>query len=51
MKALRLALAVVFILGSMAGVAAANHRITLITMDMMDSHWLSVNEGAQKAAN
>ena len=52
MKALRLALAVIFILGSMAGVAAAaNHRITLITMDMMDSHWLSVNEGAQKAAN
>jgi len=52
MKALRLALAVIFILGSITGVAAAaNHRITLITMDMMDSHWLSVNEGAQKAAD
>jgi len=51
MKALRLALAVVFVLGAMAGVAsAANYKVTLITMDMMDSHWLTVNEGAAKAA-
>ena len=51
MKALRLALAVVFVLGLMVGVAAAaNHKVTLITMDMMDSHWLAVNKGAEAAA-
>ncbi|MCL2684210.1 MAG: substrate-binding domain-containing protein [Synergistaceae bacterium] len=51
MKALRLALAVFCVLGLMAGVAsAANYKITLITMDQMDSHWLSVNQGADRAA-
>jgi ribose transport system substrate-binding protein len=44
-------LAVVLVLGLMvSGAAAANYKITLITMDQMDRHWVSVNEGAEKAA-
>ncbi|MDR1138038.1 MAG: substrate-binding domain-containing protein, partial [Synergistaceae bacterium] len=51
MKVLRIALAAMFVFGLLAGVAsAANYKVTLITMDQMDRHWASVNEGADKAA-
>jgi ribose transport system substrate-binding protein len=51
MKAMRLALALVLVLGLMAGgAAAANYKVTLITMDQMDRHWAGVDEGAAKAA-
>jgi ribose transport system substrate-binding protein len=51
MKALRFALALVLVLGSMVSRAtAANYKVTLITMDQMDRHWAGVNEGAEKAA-
>jgi ribose transport system substrate-binding protein len=33
-----------------SGAAAAPYKISLITMDQMDRHWASVNEGAEKAA-
>ena len=29
---------------------AADEKIALITMDSIDQHWISLNEGAQKAA-
>lgn len=31
-------------------VSAAGEKIALITMDSIDQHWISLNEGAQKAA-
>jgi ABC-type sugar transport system substrate-binding protein len=30
--------------------ASQNYKIALITMDSIDQHWISLNEGAQKAA-
>ena len=37
--------------GSAIGMAApGNAKIALITMDSIDQHWVSLNEGAQKAA-
>jgi ribose transport system substrate-binding protein len=30
--------------------SAANHKVTLITMDQMDRYWAGINEGAEKAA-
>ena len=37
--------------GTMAmTVSAAGEKIALITMDSIDQHWISLNEGAQKAA-
>jgi ribose transport system substrate-binding protein len=51
MKAIRLAMALVLVLGLMAGMAAAApYKITLVTMDQMDRHWVTVREGAEKAA-
>ncbi|MDR3165473.1 MAG: substrate-binding domain-containing protein [Synergistaceae bacterium] len=51
MKTLRFVLALTLVVGLMAGVAAAaQHKVTLITMDQMDRHWAGVNEGADKAA-
>jgi ribose transport system substrate-binding protein len=51
MKSIRLALALMLVLGLMVGGAsAANYKISLITMDQMDRHWASVDEGAAKAA-
>jgi ribose transport system substrate-binding protein len=51
MKTIRFALALVLVLGLMVGgAAAAPYKITLITMDQMDRHWASVDEGAKKAA-
>jgi ribose transport system substrate-binding protein len=44
-------MALVLVLGLMvSGAAAANYKITLITMDQMDRHWVGVSEGAEKAA-
>ena len=37
--------------GTMAmTVSAAGEKIALITMDSIDQHWITLNEGAQKAA-
>ena len=33
-----------------AGAMAAGEKIALITMDSIDQHWVTLNEGAQKAA-
>ena len=33
-----------------AATASQNYKIALITMDSIDQHWISLNEGAQKAA-
>jgi ribose transport system substrate-binding protein len=44
-------MALVLVLGLMTGAAAAaGYKVTLITMDQMDRHWVSVNEGADRAA-
>jgi ribose transport system substrate-binding protein len=51
MKAVRIVLALTLVFGILAGgAAAAQHKVTLITMDQMDRHWAGVNEGADKAA-
>jgi ribose transport system substrate-binding protein len=51
MKALRFVLALTLVLGILAGgAAAAQYKVTLITMDQMDRHWAGVDEGAKKAA-
>ncbi|MDR1378773.1 MAG: substrate-binding domain-containing protein [Synergistaceae bacterium] len=51
MKALRCVLALTLVLGFLvSGAAAAQYKVTLITMDQMDRHWAGVNEGADKAA-
>ena len=49
MKKARLFLALVLV-GALCATACAAHRVTLITMDQMDQHWVSVNRGAEKAA-
>lgn len=33
-----------------AGALAEGEKIALITMDSIDQHWVTLNEGAQKAA-
>ncbi|MDR1885127.1 MAG: substrate-binding domain-containing protein [Synergistaceae bacterium] len=51
MKKISFALALMLTLGLLAsGAAAAPYKITLITMDQMDRHWVTVDEGAQRAA-
>src|SRR5690554_4323814 len=45
-----LCLVLLFTLVGYAG-GAAKHRIYLITMDQMDQHWVTVDEGAKKAVN
>jgi ribose transport system substrate-binding protein len=51
MKAVRIILVLTLVLGLLAGGAvAAQHKVTLITMDQMDRHWAGVNDGADKAA-
>ena len=45
----------VFAMGTMALAeeevkATGEEKIALITMDSIDQHWISLNEGAQKAA-
>ena len=45
----------VFAMGTMAMAddevkATGEEKIALITMDSIDQHWISLNEGAQKAA-
>ncbi|MDR0490860.1 MAG: substrate-binding domain-containing protein, partial [Oscillospiraceae bacterium] len=37
--------------GALAVCADAPARIALITMDSIDQHWVTLNEGAQKAAS
>ena len=49
MLAVLMAAAMVGSLGAMT-VSAAGEKIALITMDSIDQHWISLNEGAQKAA-
>jgi len=42
------AMAVITMFG--AGASAEGEKIALITMDSIDQHWITLNEGAQKAA-
>ena len=51
MKSIRFVLLLTLVLGLFAGAAAAApYKITLITMDQMDRHWVTVDEGCKKAA-
>ncbi|HWP51506.1 MAG TPA: hypothetical protein VN626_07390, partial [Clostridia bacterium] len=36
---------------SSSGASTGNIKIALITMDSIDQHWVTLNEGAQKAAS
>lgn len=58
-KALAILLTLVMIVGLMAGCGSTGEdpaaeskdiKIALITMDSIDQHWITLNEGAQKAA-
>ena len=60
-KALAILLTLVMIVGLMAGCGSTSTgeepaaeskdiKIALITMDSIDQHWITLNEGAQKAA-
>ena len=50
MKKLVSMLLCVALLAFCAGALAAGEKIALITMDSIDQHWVTLNEGAQKAA-
>ena len=50
MKKLIALLCAVAMLACAAGALAAGEKIALITMDSIDQHWVTLNEGAQKAA-
>ena len=50
MKKLVSMLLCVALLAVCAGALAAGEKIALITMDSIDQHWVTLNEGAQKAA-
>lgn len=49
-KLLTVVLSIALVLMLAASVLAAGERIALITMDSIDQHWVTLNEGAQKAA-
>ena len=55
-KTLAILLCLVMVLGMFAGcgakddAASGDYKIALITMDSIDQHWVTLNEGAQKAA-
>ena len=48
-KIVALLLSLCLVLGA-ASAMAAGEKIALITMDSIDQHWITLNEGAQKAA-
>ena len=48
-KIVALLLSLCLVLG-VASAMAAGEKIALITMDSIDQHWITLNEGAQKAA-
>lgn len=50
MKKLVSMLLCIALLAVCAGAMAAGEKIALITMDSIDQHWVTLNEGAQKAA-
>ena len=50
MKKLVSMLLCIALLAVCAGALAAGEKIALITMDSIDQHWVTLNEGAQKAA-
>lgn len=49
-KLLTVVLSIALVLMLAASALAAGERIALITMDSIDQHWVTLNEGAQKAA-
>ena len=49
-KLLTLVLSIALVLTLAATAMAAGEQIALITMDSIDQHWVTLNEGAQKAA-
>ena len=49
-KLLTVILSIALVLMLAASALAADEQIALITMDSIDQHWVTLNEGAQKAA-
>ena len=49
-KLLTVVLSIALVLMLSASALAAGEQIALITMDSIDQHWVTLNEGAQKAA-
>ena len=49
-KLLTVVLSIAMVLMLAASALAAGEQIALITMDSIDQHWVTLNEGAQKAA-
>lgn len=49
-KGLLIVLCLAVVLVGVTSVFAADYKIALITMDSIDQHWITLNEGAQKAA-
>ena len=49
-KLLTVVLSIALVLVLAASALAAGEQIALITMDSIDQHWVTLNEGAQKAA-
>ena len=49
-KLLSVVLSIALVLMLSASALAAGEQIALITMDSIDQHWVTLNEGAQKAA-
>lgn len=50
-KTLAIVLALMLCLGAVTAAAAENWKIALITMDSIDQHWVTLNEGAQAKAS
>lgn len=49
-KTLAIVLALMLCLGAVTAAAAENWKIALITMDSIDQHWVTLNDGAQAKA-
>ena len=50
-KTLAIVLALMLCLGAVTAAAEENWKIALITMDSIDQHWVTLNEGAQAKAS
>ena len=50
-KTLAIVLALMLCLGTVTAAAAEDWKIALITMDSIDQHWVTLNEGAQAKAS
>ncbi len=50
-KTLAIVLALMLCLGAVTAAAAEDWKIALITMDSIDQHWVTLNEGAQAKAS